>query len=81
MTGIPRERPYRLRDNEHAMTTLDFIRVERRMTFRQLGAVVTATRQQVAEWLRGDHLPASERLFQMANALGYDLALIPKEDA
>jgi transcriptional regulator with XRE-family HTH domain len=76
----PRPRPYVLRDNEHAMSTLGLIRAERGMSLRRLGSLVIATRQQVAEWLRGYHVPASQRLFDLAHALGYDLALIPRED-
>jgi transcriptional regulator with XRE-family HTH domain len=76
-----KRRPYVLRDNEHAMAALDIIRVDRGMTLHDVGSAVTATRQQVAGWLRCQTVPASERLFELAHALGYDLALVPREEA
>lgn len=75
-----KRRPYVLRDNEHAMVALDLIRTDRGVTFRQIGEAVAATRQQVSEWLRNGTMPAAERLFEMAHALGYGLVLEPKED-
>lgn len=76
-----RRPPYVLRDHKHAMSTLNLVRDERGVSFPRMAAVVGATRQQVGEWLRCWTMPASHRLFEMAHALGYDLALVPREDA
>lgn len=48
-----------------------------------LGAAVRigTRRVRVSEWEMGHRTPNAATLIRYANALGYDLALIPREDA
>ena len=39
------------------------------------------SQSQLADWERGHSLPKLPNLIRLAHALGYDLALIPREDA
>jgi transcriptional regulator with XRE-family HTH domain len=77
----PKPRAYRLRDYHHALRTLDAIRDDRDATYADIAAVIGAGRGEVGAWLRGTRMPGGRRLVEIAAALGYDLALIPREDA
>ena len=46
---------------------------------RAAGSPVKQT--QVSSWERGRSNPSVGNLIRLANALGYDLALVPREDA
>ncbi|GAA2696443.1 helix-turn-helix domain-containing protein [Actinoplanes palleronii] len=81
MTGQEPKRVYRLRDYDHAIAALNANRESRQISISKLAATVKAGRTEVSLWLLGKRKPAAQRLFDLAGALGYDLALIPKEDA
>jgi len=47
----------------------------------QLAALSGYAPSQIWAWELGRHLPGSKVLVRLFDALGYDLALIPREDA
>jgi transcriptional regulator with XRE-family HTH domain len=73
---------YRLRGYDHAMITLARMRADQELTYAQTAARTTGacTGSQIATWERGVYEPRARSLFAYADALGYDLALIPRED-
>lgn len=76
-----RPRAWRLKDYEHALRTMNGIRRNRDITHAQIAEALGASRQEVAKWLRGVRRASAHRMPQIAKALGYDLALVPREDA
>lgn len=72
---------YRMRDYEQLVASLAASRDSQRITYaevaRRMGRCYL---QQVFNWLTGAQECRARRLFALADALGYDLALIPRED-
>jgi transcriptional regulator with XRE-family HTH domain len=72
---------YVLRDYGHAIAVLGRARESRGVTIAQLAAHVGTTAQTLSWNLRGKHRMDAHNLLAAFDALGYDLALIPREDA
>jgi transcriptional regulator with XRE-family HTH domain len=73
---------YLLRDYTQLMAHLDHAREDQGLTRQQLADETPGvSRSQVTEWLNGKHEAGGSKAFALANALGYDLALIPREGA
>ena len=72
---------YRLRDYDDAVATLGRSLEAQGITQTELGERLGRHRQQISPWILGDVEMRSRALFAVADALGYDLALIPREDA
>jgi DNA-binding XRE family transcriptional regulator len=72
---------YRLRDYDHFIATLCESRRDRDITQDQIAAHMGLSQATVGRILDGDGGRTLWRAFALANALGYDLALIPREDA
>jgi transcriptional regulator with XRE-family HTH domain len=68
-----------LRDYDEAITTLAALREEKGVTVMQIAAHTGASRRQIYHWLKGSCEPGARRLIAYANALGYDIALIPRQ--
>ncbi|GIF14807.1 helix-turn-helix domain-containing protein [Actinoplanes teichomyceticus] len=79
----PKPRAYRLRDHDHALRTLNAIRRDRKVTYADIARKLGVSRQEVAKWLQGQRGVTAHRVPEIAHALGYDLALVPRagEDA
>jgi transcriptional regulator with XRE-family HTH domain len=77
----PKPRAYRLRSYDDAMKTMNAIRADRDITYADIAAKLDVTRQEVAKWLTGGRAPAARRLPEIAATLGFDLALVPREEA
>lgn len=84
----PRARPVRpfllrdcvMHDYSQIITTLATARESRGVSLRQLAERTDCARATLSENLRGRHRMDALTLLQVADALGYDLALIPRED-
>ena len=84
MTSSPPTTPVgaiRITDPRQIASILGDLRILTRLTTRALAAEAHANQGQIATWLNGDRCPNSDSLIRLANAMGYDLALIPREDA
>jgi len=67
---------------EDAIAKLARSRESQGITFAEVARRMGRTYlQQVFNWLNGGMECRARRLFALADALGYDLALIPREDA
>lgn len=70
-----------IRDYDHLIATLARSRASQDITYaemaRRMGGCYL---QQVFNWLNGVE-PRAHRAFDLAHALGYDLALVPREDS
>jgi transcriptional regulator with XRE-family HTH domain len=64
----------------HALNALASERGRDGLTQEAVAAKTGVSRKQLSEWENGHTIPRADRLFDLANALGYDLALIPRED-
>jgi transcriptional regulator with XRE-family HTH domain len=73
--------PIIIRDASQLASVLYRRRLERGQTLANLAARIGCTVQRVSLWLRGNQVPQADGLVKLADALGYDLALIPREDA
>ena len=66
---------------EQLMAHLAHAREDQGLTFAEIGQRSGCHLQQVHNWINGGSECRARRLFKLAHALGYDLALIPREDA
>lgn len=71
---------YRLRDRDHLVAILRQAWITRGPSQAALGRRMGISRSQVSAWLNGTAGTVVALVFYLANALGYDLALIPRED-
>jgi transcriptional regulator with XRE-family HTH domain len=75
MTG-----PIRLREPGDVMPTLRRLRRRRGWSLYALAGRAGKTKTQLDQWELGRVTPRIAAVFLIAHALGYDLALIPRED-
>jgi transcriptional regulator with XRE-family HTH domain len=68
-------------DTAAVMEHLHAIRDLRGLTQRALAAQIGVEQSRICGYERGTHVPSSGSLLRVAHALGYDLALVPREDA
>lgn len=79
--GPPPLAGYVMRDYEHMIAALAASRESQRITYAEVARRMGRTfLQQVFNWLSGGAECRARRLFALADALGYDLALIPREN-
>lgn len=71
---------YLMRDHAEVIAALGAARDARRLSLATVGRRSGHTLQRISLWLRGDQVPRADGLFDLAHALGYDLALIPRKD-
>lgn len=70
-----------VRDRLHAAEVLSEARRARAIHCGDLGRRLGGlSRKVISRWLRGEVDMRASTLFALADALGYDLALIPRED-
>ncbi|MET0426261.1 MAG: helix-turn-helix transcriptional regulator [Actinoplanes sp.] len=70
-----------MRDYEQLVATLALSRETQGVTFAEMARRMgRCYLQQVFNWLNGGSECRARRLFALADALGYDLALIPRDD-
>jgi transcriptional regulator with XRE-family HTH domain len=67
-------------DTDLAALLRDLLRMGR-MSQADLSRATGYTEQQICGWCNGRRIPDRKSLLRIADALGYDLALIPREDA
>jgi hypothetical protein len=72
---------YVLRDYEQFMAHFAHAREDQDLTWAEIGQRAGCYLQQAHNWINGGAECRARRLFALADALGYDLALIPREDA
>lgn len=70
---------YVVRDYEHMMATLAAARESQQVTFAEVARRAGCYLQQVFNWFSGGAECRARRLFALAAALGYDVALIPRD--
>jgi transcriptional regulator with XRE-family HTH domain len=70
---------YRLRDYNHAIAVLRNSREGQRLGQRVIGARVGTTQSAICDWETGRTEPLASSLIRLADALGYDLALVPRD--
>jgi transcriptional regulator with XRE-family HTH domain len=66
---------------DQVINTLAAARQSQGVSLRQLAERTDCARATLAENLRGRHRMDALTLLQAAHALGYDLALVPREEA
>lgn len=72
---------YVLRDYDDAIARLREARLAKRITQVEVAARIGHTvHVDISRWLSGARTATGPSLFDLAYALGYDLALIPRED-
>jgi len=80
MTDGPEHlRGYRLRDYDHLIATLGRSRESQHITTVRLAAAIHDHNPNITRTLKGITEARGRRLFALADALGYDLALIPHD--
>jgi transcriptional regulator with XRE-family HTH domain len=67
-------------DYDHAIAKLNATRRAEQISLDDLAEDAGIIREQLAEWLRGETYPDACTFFDLAAALGYDLALIPRKE-
>lgn len=72
---------WRVRDYDDAIARLGRSLEEQGITQTALGQRLGRHKQQISQWILGDVEMLSSSLFALADALGYDLALIPRQPA
>lgn len=77
----PRGKPIVLRSLKQLADTLRRRRKQRGHTIRGLGHRAGFESARISGWELGHHVPGTASLMTVADALGYDLALIPREDS
>lgn len=70
-----------LRDYDDAIATLAASRESQGLSLADVVHHAKGSRGSLSEALRGKHELGGARLFALADALGYDLALIPREES
>jgi transcriptional regulator with XRE-family HTH domain len=71
----------RLNDPERIGPSIADLRLLHQLSQRKLGAQAGITQARLSDWETGNAIPTLPTLVRVAHALGYDLALIPREDA
>lgn len=71
---------YRLRDRDDFVASLRQAWLTRGPSQAEIARRAHTSRPTVASWLNGTDGTVVARAFDLAHALGYDLALIPRED-
>jgi transcriptional regulator with XRE-family HTH domain len=71
----------RLNDPERIGRSIADLRLLHQLSQRALGAQAGITQARLSDWETGNAIPTLPTLVRVAHALGYDLALIPREDA
>lgn len=71
---------YRLRDYDDLIATLAQSRDSQGIAVAELARQLGASVSQVRRWLAGEWPMVGSLGLRMADALGYDLALIPREE-
>lgn len=80
-TGGPQQLTgYRLRGHADLISRLRQTQTRRGTTHAAIARQTHVARQQVSAWLAGTSGRTVGYAFDLAHALGYDLALIPRED-
>lgn len=70
---------YVMRDYQEFLATLDRVRYRRGMSLRQLGTLVGTSSGHAGRWVRGEVTALAPVAWALADALGYDIALIPRQ--
>lgn len=73
--------PVIVRSYEELIAELAAGRQRQGLTFAEVGQRADCHLQQAWNWINGGAECRARRLFSLADALGYDLALIPREDS
>jgi transcriptional regulator with XRE-family HTH domain len=71
----------RITDPDQLRIAIGDLRAIYGTTQRALAADSGFRQAQISNWLSGRTVPDPASVIRLANALGYDLALIPREDA
>lgn len=71
---------YVMRDRDHFVATLRQAWLTRGPSQAEIARRARTSRPTVASWLNGTDGTVVSRAFDLAHALGYDLALIPREN-
>lgn len=72
-------RAYLTRDHKEFMAVIGQARTELGLTRQAVSLQLGLSRCQAARWFKGDNLPDTPTLWDLAHALGYDIALIPRQ--
>jgi len=71
----------RIVDHHEIAPILGDLRILNRLSQRALAAESGYRQAQICLWLQGRTVPNVETLIRLANVFGYDLALVPQENA
>jgi transcriptional regulator with XRE-family HTH domain len=72
--------PIVIRDLRHLALELQKRRYANGQTIRSLGARTGHGHERISAWENARHAPSTASLLRVLHGLGYDLALIPRED-
>lgn len=81
-TPTQKRRAYRIKDWPDFLQVIDHLRHQQGVTVAELATRTgSSSRQHLSKQLLGRIFPLAPFLWVLAHALGYDLALVPREDA
>ncbi len=70
---------WRLRDYDDLIATLGRSRETQRISQHEIARRTSISQGCVSEWFSGKATPTARHLCELADALGYDLALVPRD--
>jgi transcriptional regulator with XRE-family HTH domain len=73
--------PVIVRDYQHLIASLDAYRRSQRDTKADVARRIPIDRASVSRWLSGQNEPYVDRLVELVQAAGYDLALVRRGEA
>lgn len=71
-------RPYLTRNHEQFLAVVDRLREDRGLSWQAISKRLGLSRSQAGRWRTGQNLPDTPTLWRLADALDYDIALIPR---
>lgn len=72
-------RAYVVRDYSQFLTTVDQIRADQGLSYRSLAALVGTNGTHAGRWMRREVHMLASTAWALADGLGYDIALIPRQ--
>ncbi|GIE46188.1 helix-turn-helix domain-containing protein [Actinoplanes lobatus] len=76
---IEKPRAYRLRSYHDLLTVLVGIRTARKISIKEWSRVAGHDRSEITNWTARRREMRASVIWALANALGYDIALIPRQ--
>lgn len=72
-------RAYVVRDYDEFLNTVNQLRTDQGLSYRGLGALVGTDHTHAGRWMRHEVHMLASTAWALADGLGYDIALIPRQ--